>query len=549
MPTLDRRTLLKGTVLASALAGLSACGVSGTGSSGSKVTSLVETIAATPNGLAFDGPTPGGYEGFSFVALTGAGLIRNPYVQDKSDPNVLTQDLYKWEGVLADRYEVSPDGLVYTFHLKQGVKSSKGNELTADDVIWSYERKWNSTSIDPAISYPALTDPAKQLKKIDKYTISFTLEKRGHGFPFLALISKVSGEIYDSTFLKTKATKSDPYAVSWCNKNGYSGFGPYILENYQEGVSLTYTANPNYVLGEPPIKSITQKVSASAATRASLIKTGSVQVSTQLLPADVKSMSGVAGVKTYAPATNNYSWIFMQTQTAPFDNVKVRQAFFKAVPYEQIINNVYHGRARVAKGFLNRSAPNDITEGILDQVYDPEGSLEILRKAGISTPVSFTVICSSSVPDMREMAVQMQSYGKPAGFDVNIKVVPPATWAALVGAKNFQMYITRDMVISYESQPYTLTLIYPVGGPSAPGNLCSWGPDEFYDAINRGVDAGDSLSDEAAKYWHEAELIWQEGRSFIQVCNVDPLMVTSTAVTGFVHRSDNVLDESIFKSA
>ncbi|MFT4044568.1 MAG: hypothetical protein QM673_15530, partial [Gordonia sp. (in: high G+C Gram-positive bacteria)] len=56
MPTLDRRTLLKGTVLASALAGLSACGVSGTGSSGSKVTSLVETIAATPNGLAFDGP-------------------------------------------------------------------------------------------------------------------------------------------------------------------------------------------------------------------------------------------------------------------------------------------------------------------------------------------------------------------------------------------------------------------------------------------------------------------------------------------------------------
>ncbi|MFT4011355.1 MAG: ABC transporter substrate-binding protein, partial [Nocardioidaceae bacterium] len=363
-----------------------------------------------------------------------------------------------------------------------------------------------------------------------------------------AVISKISGEIYDSTSLKSKATTDDPYAVDWSNTNtdGSFGFGPYVLDTYEDGVQITYTANPGYALGEPAIKTITQKVVADAGNRASLLENGDVDVAVQLLPADVADMADNADLTTYSVATNNFTWIFMQTQTPPFDDQLVRQAIFKAVPFQQIIDTVYHGKAKSVVGLLDPNAPEYIADGLMSQDYDPEGAKALLAQAGVTSPVAYTISCSSAVPDMQEVAVQMQQYAEDAGFSVEIEVLPPATLSERQTAQNFQLLLMRDMAVSYESPPYVLNLAYP---RDVSQGVTGWGPQDYFDAVDAGSDAGDALGSEAAKLWNKAELIWQDGRPQIQVCNVTPLMVMNAKLTGFAHRTDNVIDFSVVTSA
>jgi peptide/nickel transport system substrate-binding protein len=503
---------------------------------------VVEAVAAMPGGLAFDG-IPGGYEAFEFTLLNGCGLVRNPYVQAPDDPNALTQDLYDFEGVLAESYDVSPDGLRYTFHLRRGVVSVAGNPFTADDVMWSYERKWNSTSIAPAISLPALWDPAEQLRKIDDFTVEFTLTLAGHGFPLMSVLSKISGEIYDSTLLKQHATEEDPYAVSWSNLNGNFGFGPFVMESYQAGQQISYVANPDYPLGEPAIKRLVQRVVPDAGVRATLARNGDVDVAVQCRPSDVADLETVDEVTTFRADTNNFLWLFLNTATGPTADVRVRQAFFKAIPYQEIIDQVYHGKANETRGLLDPNAPGYDGSGIDEQVYDPDGSLALLAEAGITTPVEVSLMVSNAVPDLEEAAIQMQTYGRAAGFDLRIDVVPASVANERSNQHNFQLYMIRDMAVSFESPPYALLLAFPQDNPG--GNSTLWEDDRYYAAVDAGSLAGDALGDAAGQFWHAAELVWQEGRPQVSIAKVQPLMVFHRGITGFVHRTDNVLDFSV----
>ena len=106
-----------------------------------------------------------------------ACLIRNPYVTSSRDTKALTQDNYQFEGVLAESYDVSSDGLDTRSHLRPGVLSQQGNPFSADDVLWSYQRKFHSTSITPFVSSPAITDPAKQFTKVDDNTVKITVDR------------------------------------------------------------------------------------------------------------------------------------------------------------------------------------------------------------------------------------------------------------------------------------------------------------------------------------------------------------------------------------
>src|SRR5690606_15620945 len=90
----DRRTVLRGSLLAIALGTFGTACASSKASDQNGTRTLVEAIASMPGGLAFDAK-PGGYEGFEFTQLTGAGLIRNPYIQDPDDPGAMRQDLYR----------------------------------------------------------------------------------------------------------------------------------------------------------------------------------------------------------------------------------------------------------------------------------------------------------------------------------------------------------------------------------------------------------------------------------------------------------------------
>ncbi|MET1043284.1 MAG: ABC transporter substrate-binding protein [Microbacteriaceae bacterium] len=536
-----RRALAVAVAATLLLAGCAAGSTEEEASSGEALTEIVEAIPAYPTSFSFDGL---GSDAVEILQQINATLIRNPYVESEADPTAMTQDLYDWEPLLAESYDVSEDGLVYTFHLRTDVVSQAGNPLTADDVLYSWERKFGAkTGITSAISLPAITDPAAQIAKVDDHTVTFTLAAEGHGFPFLALITKISGHIYDSTLLKEHATADDPWAVQWSSENGNYGFGAYNIASFRDGEEIVLEANPDYALGEVDIKKITMRVVGDAANRALLLKNGDVDAATQLRPADVADLSTDPNVATYSAETNNFLWTMLNTTAAPLDDPLVRQAFFYAVPYEQIIDEVYKGRADPTVGLLDDRSPGYDDTGLLEQSFDPEKSLELLEEAGVETPVQVSLLMSNAQPDLEEAAIQMQSFAGEAGFEFSIEVVPTATVTERVNAKDYNVRMLRDMSISFESMPYSLLLAYPQNNPAR--NSTGWGTPEYYAAVQAGVDAGDSLSDEAGAFWNEAQNYWQEGRPQIQVARVQPLNAFSSALTGFGQRSDNIVDWSI----
>lgn len=547
---LSRRTLLKGSLGAVALGYVAACSPSSGRSSSAGGTedaaTLVAAAAAMPVTLAMDTGRGVGYEGFEVWQMVQANLIRNPYVEDPNDPNVIVQDWYNWEGELAESYEVSDDGRIYTFHLRDGVTSAAGNTLSSDDVIWSFQRKFDTPNISAYLFNPSIIDPTEQFTKIDDLTFQIELAEAGHGFPMLAVITKLAGHIYDSTLLREHETADDKWALEWSADPanlGNFGFGPYQITTYEDGNQIIFESNPGYALGEPDIKTVVQRIVPEAGNRAALLNSGDVDLAVQLLPADVAAMSEDPEILTFDTPTNNFTWLLMNTTSDVFSDVRVREAVFKAIPYDQIIDTVYHGAGSPAIGWMDPNAPGYNGEGIPEQVYDPEGARALLEEAGLTLPVSFSIMASTAVPDLQEVAVQIQAYAQDAGFDVTVDSVPPTTDADRKNARDYEAVLMRDMVVSWESQTYTLRLLRGTG-PEDPGNWTGWAPPEFLAEIDAGVAAGDAFSDEANEHWHAAHLMLVEGYTLIQVCNVTPLMAHKDGITPYTQRSDNVYEFS-----
>lgn len=535
-----RRTTI--AIATTATFGLVLAACSGDASTGDEASgegdSLVIATASQPASFSYE-TSATGYAAAEFFANTQATLIRNPYVEgsDGQDP---MQDYYSFEPVLAESYDVSEDGLTYTFTLDPDAVSTAGNSLTADDVIFSLERKFETaSSIVSFVSAPVITDPSTQVEKIDDMTVSFTIADRGYGFTLLSLLANTPFNIYDSTVLSENATDDDPYAVEWSGSNPNSGFGAYEVVDFSPGEEIVYEANEGFVLGEPPIERIVQRVVADAGQRANLVRAGDVQIATQLRPADQVELAR-EGVFVPEVDTNAITFMPLTTTLEPFDDVEVRRALAYAIPYDAIMEDVYRGRAAPLAGILPSSAPGYDGSGLEPFTYDPETAESILSDAGYDEPVSFTLTVNNGYPDLQETAVQIQSAAQAAGFDITIEPVNNATFQEGLAAKSFQASMGRDYAI-VQSPPYVLSLFYTAGSPL---NWPDWEDSAFYEAIDEGNAVGDPLTDEAGAYWNVAEQRIQSEVPTLWMAWVQPLNAFVEGIDGYAFRSDNVIDYS-----
>ncbi|WP_181779689.1 ABC transporter substrate-binding protein [Pseudonocardia pini] len=540
-----RRAAARLAALAAAASlALAACAGSGgsTAATPPSTDSIVVAAAALPTSFAFDAANPAGHENLEFFQNSQATLIRNPYVPDARSGQ-LKQDLQNFEGMLAESWTTSPDDLTYTFTLKPNVKSDAGNALTADDVLWSFQRKWKAaTGITAFVWDPVITDVDSQITKVDDRTVAFTVTKPGYGFTLMSMLANDTAAIYDSTLLKQHVTAQDPWAVDWSQENKNFGFGPYRVESYTPGQSLVMAASPNFVLGEPAVKKVTYQVAADPGNRANAVKNGDAQIADQLRPADQADLADSGDVAVHSfDLTNMMTILTMVGNKAPFDDEKVRQAFAYAVPYQQIIDNVYFGRADLTKGILRPDAGGYTDAGLPDYAFDPGKAKQLLAEAGFPNGVSFTLTTSNAVPDVQDTAVQIQSYAKDAGFEITLQQQPPAQLGQSISEKSLQAYVWRDFATA-QSPAYELGLFFT---PGSALNYSDWNNDTFIGALNQGMEYADPFSTEAGQAWNQAEATVLNSAPFLWLARVQPLTAMNPAVSNYANRSDNVLDLAV----
>ena len=299
------------------------------------------------------------------------------------------------EPCLAEWYEVSPDGLVYTVYLRRGVKSLYGNELTSEDVKWSLEREFKIRKLG---RWTARISPMRNedsVKVKDKYAVEFHLEKPNVTFPHY-LASKYL-IMFDHLEMKKHLTDDDPWGEKWLKSHNAS-YGPFFIEDYDEknGVA-TYRARQDYwCAGLPKLDRIILRTVPSARERFNLLRSGEVDMVTNLPVEEFLELQNESHINRLVIPSHDPLILQINCQREPFNNPKVRQAICYAIPYKDILDNVWRGLARPLKSpFVD--ACLGYTEELFPYDTNVEKARALLAEAGLAGGFQTSLLYSLSI--------------------------------------------------------------------------------------------------------------------------------------------------------
>ena len=361
---------------------------------------------------------PQGLDGDAIKAYTQPVVVQvyEPLVRYKKvigDDGTAKIDLTAFEGALAESWTVSEDGKTVVFKLREGVKSPYGNELTADDVEWSWAKSFAQKRTGNFIASVTNVD---SVKAISDYEVQFNLKAPS---PLLlpALTLYVPG-IYDSTEMKAHATAEDPWALKFIEAHT-AGFGPYTVDSVVPGQAAVLVANPNYYGNAPAYDRVMIRAIPSAGSRMTLLKAGQVQYIERPTFQQVKDLDADPKVTVERTDGKFFTGLWFNTNMEPFTDPVVRQALNHAVDKISLINTLFLGYAKPTNSIAAAYIPGSVG---VDFDYDPELAKKMLAEAGKSD-LSFDLMYADAFPWMEQGAIQLQAMLKQVGVTVNLNRV------------------------------------------------------------------------------------------------------------------------------
>jgi len=292
---------------------------------------------------------------------------------------------------LAESWDVSEDGKVYTFHLRKGVKFQSNKLFTptrdfnADDVIFSFMRQkdanhpYHNVSNGNYSNFESLEfgKLITAIDKVDDHTVRFTLAHPEA--PFVAdlgwyFASILSAEYADAMLKAGTPEKVDMEPI---------GTGPFKLAKYQKDSRILYTAFPEYWQGKAKLDRLVFTIVPDASVRLAKLEKNECQVMPFPNPADLPRMKENKDINLMSKAGLNTGFLAFNTQKAPLDNVKVRQALAMAINKPAIIDAVFQGTGTAAKNLLPPGVWS-ADSNLKDYDYDPDKAKALLKEAGFA---------------------------------------------------------------------------------------------------------------------------------------------------------------------
>ncbi len=284
------------------------------------------------------------------------------------DPEALKEGKYKVIPWLAESYEVSEDGLVYTIKLRKGIKFHTGNEMTADDVVYSI---WRTAIADWTPIAPYLIEPKphflgkaiKDVKKVDDYTVQIILSTPDPWLPeeltstFFAIID--SKAVQEHTKELAEYDNHPDWGYTWLYKEaGDAGTGPYKIKEWRfteryelERFDDYWGGPPELNLPKPEFKYVVYiPVNEEADARLKLVK-GDLHVVTDFLAETMPALERTPGVKTFMGPYPFGMTLWMHTVKGPLKDWRVRKAIKMAINYTAI-EELTHEGAYIAQGLF-----------------------------------------------------------------------------------------------------------------------------------------------------------------------------------------------------
>ena len=266
--------------------------------------------------------------------------------------------------MLATEYSISEDGLTWTFQLREGVTFQNGDPLTAQDVVYSYERCFDNAYMQEKVeAIDSVTAP-------DDSTVEMHLK-----YQFSPLMEKIAAiGIVSQSFVEANMDDQGLLGFNAC------GTGAYSVKEAIPDVSITLEAYSGYWGGEAPIKTLNFEQITDETTAVTAFEAGEIDVMS-IPSANWTQISESGQYNTDSRPSNHVVYLIFNTEAAPFDNRELRQAIAYAINREDIIAVAADGPADPATS-LATSYMLGYTEDHMTYEYDPEKAKELLAEAG-----------------------------------------------------------------------------------------------------------------------------------------------------------------------
>ncbi len=357
-------------------------------------------------------------DGASFDIIS---LIYNGLVKYDKDINLVPD--------LAEKWEISDDGLVIRFHLRKDVKWQDGTPFTARDVEFTYNLYVNPKT---PTAYASDFMRVKELRVLNDYTVEVIYPQ-----PFAPALGSWTQSIHPRHLLEGKdATKSEL-------KRHPVGTGPYCFKEWKTGEKIIVDANPDYFDGRPYISRVLTRVIPDLATMFLELKAGHLD-QMALTPLQYQRQTNTKWFKEnfrkYKYLGFGYSYLGYNLLDWKFKDKKVRQALTTAINRESIVQGVLLGLGAVAHGPFK---PDTIwnNPNVKKFPYNPDLAKKMLAEAGWKDsdgdgildkdgkPFSFTILTNQGNQLRKNAAIVIQRDLKLVGIEVKIRTVE---WAAFV---------------------------------------------------------------------------------------------------------------------
>lgn len=348
--------------------------------------------------------------------MTHNTLVRYDFTTGEYTPN------------LAESYEISEDGLQYTFHLHQGVKFHNGDDCTAEDVVYTFERAMESSTLANGIV------GLEKVEAIDDYTVIMTLS--AVNVEFIIGISSNGFVILDKD-----AISADP------ERGAMVGTGPYVMTEWAPDDYVLLTRNEGYFGELPKSKQIKYRMISETSARVIALQTGEIDICMEVPAIEAPHVADAEGCELIELPSSKLAYVALNVSGAneALMDIRVRQALQHATDTATIITAMTEGYGQPANGFIPPAVWGYCAD-LKGYDYDVEKAKQLLADAGYADGLNLSLLYKkASFPGMFEL---LEAQWSKVGVTLTIDTDDSSLVSDKLREKKYDMYMSQFLTTS-----------------------------------------------------------------------------------------------------